>query len=362
MTEALRIVAVGDLSFNGGYARLARNPLRHVLARWSEADLRLGNLESPLTDAPRNRMGKLALRGCERAAAFLREADFDALGLANNHAMDYGAYGLAETCARLDAARIPHHGAGPDGSAARRPLVLERAGQSIGLLAYCCVPQTSPLYATLDQPGIAALDIERCVEDIRRLRREVDWLIVQAHWGEELSVLPTPSQRLWARRFVEAGADLILGHHPHVWQPLEWIDGVPVFHSLGNCLFSGMFWRGRGRDGTPFVSQYRLHPLSRHTGWAEVCLQRGRPTVASFRPARLRRNLELYPEETPRREAEWDRLCRRLEVSDLNAAFKEEQEETRLRRVWQDAWRPWPRRLALHLFHHGLLPGAVEGT
>lgn len=362
MTAPLRIVAVGDLSLNGGYARQARNPLRRVLGAWTEADLRLGNLESPLTDGPRKHLGKLALRGCEHAPAFLRDAGFDALGLANNHAMDYGSYGLAETWARLDAVGIPHHGSGLDEAAARQALVLTRQGQSIGLVAYCCVPQTSPLYAAPDQAGVAALDIERCVVDIRRLRRQVDWLIVQAHWGEELSELPTPAQRRWARRFVEAGADLILGHHPHVWQSLEWIDDVPVFHSLGNCLFSGMFWRGREPNGKPFVSQYRLHPLSRRTGWAEVCLQRGRRAVTNFRPARLRRNLELLPDDTPRRQAEWDQLCRRLESGNFEVAFEEEQGEARQRRAWQEAWRPWPRRLALHLFHHGLLPGAVEGT
>lgn len=362
MSPSLHLVAVGDLSFNGGYARLRENPLRGVIDRWSAADLRLGNLESPLTDAARAAPGKIALRGCARASDYLREAGFDALCLANNHAMDYGPGGLAETCARLDAAGLPHRGAGPDDVTAYAPLVLHRCGQTIGLVSYCCVSQISPLYAGPETPGVAALEIERCVAEVRRLRSQVDWLIVQVHWGEELSELPSLAQRTWAKRLVEAGADLILGHHPHVWQPLEWINGVPVFHSLGNCLFSGMYWRGRTGSGENFVSRYRLHPLSRRTGWAEVFLRRGTVTVARFHPARLRRNLEFRAQETPERQAEWDALCRRLQPPNYETGRLRERARARRRRAWQDDWQSLPRRLALHLFRCGLLPGAIEGT
>ena len=161
---------------------------------------------------------------------------------------------------------------------------------------------------------------------------------------------------------VEAGADLILGHHPHVWQPLEWIEGVPVFHSLGNCLFSGMYWRGRTPSGASFVSRYRLHPLSRRTGWAEVILRRGAGAIARFHPARLRRNLEFRAQETPERHAEWEALCRRLQPPNYETGRLRERMRARRRLAWQAEWKSLPRRVALHLFRFGLLPGAVEGT
>jgi hypothetical protein len=356
------VIAVGDLSFNGGYGRRRDNPLRGVLDEWRSADLRLGNLESPLTEAPRASPGKLTLRGAERAPAFLREAGFDALTLANNHVMDYGPGGLADTCARLADAGLPHHGAGSDESAARAPLILHRQGQSIGILAYCAVEQKSPLYAGPGRAGAAALEIDACLRDIRNLRPRVDWLIVQAHWGPEMAQFPSPEQRACARRFVEAGADLVLGHHPHVLQPLEWIDGVPVFYSLGNCLFSGMYWRGRNSSGEPFVSHFRLHPLSRQTGWAEVRLRRGEPTEARLRPAFLRKNLRLVPHDTATRRSAWQGLGAQLDRADYESAYRAELEQARKRLAWQEGWQSLERRLALLLFRKGLLPLAVEGT
>src|SRR5207302_2434220 len=115
-SQSIRIVAVGDLSFNGRYPRLlkrqgADHPFRAVLPAWHGADLRLGNLESPVTTAPRAAPSKTTLRAPAEAVASLRAADFDCLTLANNHMMDYGPRGLAETQAALDAAGLRHVGA-----------------------------------------------------------------------------------------------------------------------------------------------------------------------------------------------------------------------------------------------------------
>src|SRR5207302_1349689 len=106
-----------------------------------------------------------------------------------------------------------------------------------------------------------------------------------------------------------AGADLILGHHPHVLQPLEWVAGVPVYYSLGNFLFADMYWRGVTPRGDPFVSKLRLHPLSAETGWAEVVLQKGTPTRARLVPARLGADLVVRPEGADGRLREWEALC-----------------------------------------------------
>jgi len=361
----LRIVAVGDVSLNGRFVPLLQagggeRILAQVTPAWQAADLRLGNLEAPLTTAPRAVPCKLALRAPTVAVDFLRQAGFDCLSLANNHMMDYGPQGLAETLAHLQDAGLSSGGAGITAVAARAPLLLERQGQRVGVLAYCAVTQKSPLFAGPTTPGVAAWQLADCLREVRALRSQVEWLIVQLHWGHELAQLPSPEQRQWARQLVAAGADLILGHHPHVLQPLERIDGVPVFYSLGNFLFSDMFWRGRTTEGERFVSRYRLHPLSRRTGWAEVVLQRGRPAEVRFHPCWLRRKLTLVP--APRRLRDWQQLEQRLQGENYAADYAAEvrRAETRLR--WQAAWRsPW-RRLELFLFRHGLLPSAVEGT
>jgi poly-gamma-glutamate capsule biosynthesis protein CapA/YwtB (metallophosphatase superfamily) len=204
--------------------------------------------------------------------------------------------------------------------------------------------------------------LEDCERAVRELRPRVDWLVVQLHWGTELCQLPSPAQRRRARRLVEAGADLILGHHPHVLQPMEMIDGVPVFYSLGNFLFSDMYWRGKGPQGQPFASRYRLHPLSRLTGWAEVVLTRGGPTTARLHPARLGRDLAVVPEDTAERRRQWEGLCRSLARPDYESAYEAEELLAVARLRWQDAWQSLPRRLELLLFRCGLLPRAVEGT
>lgn len=367
MTPPLRIVAVGDLSFNGRYqALLHTNRGQHVLAavtpHWQSADLRLGNLEAPLTTAPRAVPCKLALRAPAAAVDVLCAAGFDVLSLANNHAMDFGPDGLSDTLNQLHASGRATVGAGAEEALARAPLVLHRRGQRIGLLAWCAVTQKSPLFAGPCTPGVAELRLETCLRDVRALRAQVDWLIIQVHWGQELAELPSPEQRCWARQMVEAGADLILGHHPHVWQPMEHMDGVPVFYSLGNFVFSDMFWRGQTPRGDAFVSRYRLHPLSHATGWVEVTLQRGRATAVRFRPALLRRDGTVVPQETRCRLHAWETLCQRLASPNYAADYQAEVRRAEARLRWQAAWRsPW-RRLELWLFRHGLMPLAVEGT
>ncbi|HVS37579.1 MAG TPA: CapA family protein [Gemmataceae bacterium] len=364
-SASVRIIAVGDLCFNGRYRprlarRGARYPFHRVLPEWREADLRLGNLESPITAAPKTFPSKLTLRAAPDAAAALSTAGFDCVTLANNHMLDFGPEGLADTRTALDARGMIHVGAGMDLAAASAPAVLHCKGRTIGVVAFCLVEQNSALYAGPTTPGVAPLDVDGAVRRIRELRPRVDWLIVQIHWGVEMSRLPTPEQRRWAARLAEAGADLIVGHHPHVLQPYETIGGVPVFYSLGNFLFSDMYWRGCSKTGDPFLTKLRLHPLSRRTGWAEVVLQRGRPAQAQFHPARLGRDLALRPERTAARDRDWEALCAALDAPDYDALAAAEGRRAQARLDWASAWRPIQRRIEMRLVHYGLVPFAVE--
>jgi poly-gamma-glutamate capsule biosynthesis protein CapA/YwtB (metallophosphatase superfamily) len=365
---SLRIVAVGDLAFNARYHRLLERrgpdwPVRPVRPEWDGADdgadLRLGNLESPPTTAPRIIPSKLSLRGAVRSVDGLDAAGFDCVSLANNHAMDFGLPGLVETMQRLDKAGILHHGAGENEAAALRPVVVRRRGLTVGLLAFCDVEQPDFLYAGPAQPGVARFDVDAACRSVHALKADVDWVILQLHWGSEMSRLPRPDHRVAARRLIEAGADLILGHHPHVLQPLEWIDGVPVFYSLGNFLFSGAYWRGRNEAGERFSSKMRIHDLSCETGWADVVLQKGAPTRAHLRPARLGHDLAVRPEETPGRADDWDRLCGRLDLPDYPAELEAEFRLSAARLRACHETRNLLNRIELKLFHHGLMPFAV---
>ena len=364
--KSIRIIAVGDLSFNGRYHRLLRrcgaaHPFRRVIPAWRTADLRLGNLESPATAAPKTCPSKLTLRSAPDGVAALGAAGIDCVTLANNHMFDYGPRGLGDTRAALDAAGICHAGAGKHAADAAAPAVLGRNGQTVGVLAFCRVEQSSPLYAGPDAPGVAEFEPEAAVRAVRALRPQVDWLVVQVHWGVEMSRLPTPEQRGWARRLAEAGADLIVGHHPHVLQPFETVAGVPVFYSLGNFVFSDMYWRGRNKEGDAFLAKLRLHPLSRRTGWAEVVLERGRPAAARFHPARLGSDMAVRPEPTAARRRNWDALCAALHAPDYEERAREEVRRAHARIEWASAWRPLRRRIEMKLVDYGLVPFAVEG-
>jgi len=366
-SNSLKIVAVGDMSFNGRYHRLlerrgADYPLRDVLPHWRDADLRLGNLESPLTTRPKVAPSKCTLRGAPRALDTLEYAGFDFVSVANNHVMDFGPGGLMDTRDKLDAAGIAYAGAGHNEQTACEPAILKRNGHVIGLLAYCDVQQDSPLYADKHSPGVARLQLSRTVRQIRKLRPRVDWLIVQLHWGQEFAQMPSPEQRALAGSLVDAGADLVLGHHPHVLQPMEIINGVPVFYSLGDFLFSDMFWRGRNEKDEDFLAKMRLHPLSRKTGWAEIVLERHLPPQVHFRPALLDRGLSVVPDDSAARCEEWEAGNTQLNSDQYPAACERDCQGAAARRDAVNEWRSLGSRLELRLFGIGLIQNAALGT
>jgi hypothetical protein len=276
--------------------------------------------------------------------------------------MDFGPEGLAETMGRLQSAGILHVGAGADRGSAEAPVILSRNGQRVGVLAWCKVEQASPLYAGSQSAGVATFHVETCLRQVREFRPQVDWLIVSLHWGHEMSTLPSPEQRDQARRLIEAGVDVILGHHPHVVQPMESIEGRPVFYSLGNFLFSGMFWRGTDGSGQPFVARHRIHPLSRRTAWVEVELVKGEPARTNFHPVRLTPALDIVPEESRARTRDWERINQQMLAEDYTSAYASELRLAAERTRWRYAWRSLPRLIELKLFQHGLLPFTVEAT
>ena len=360
-SRSVALIAVGDLAFNGAYHKKLYQrgpdyPFRRVKPAWSVADLRLGNLESPITDQRRVTTTKLTLRGTERAIGSLSYAGIDCVTLANNHMMDFGPHGLADTCARLDEANIAHVGAGMNREQASAPIVLKRRGLRVGILAACDVEQVSPLYATIDGPGVAALEHDRMLSDVRNLRSDVDCLVVQLHWGVEMSRLPTNAQRSFARKLVDAGVDVLLGHHPHVLQPVEEIDGRTVAYSLGDFTFSSTFWRG-ANSRENFLAHFKMHPLSRETGWLEVEFRRDGSCASLFHAARLSPDLSVHECDSPTRNSAFLDLARLLDDDKYERLVKQEEALAVERDRWRLDGKRITRRLALKLLDWGLLPG-----
>jgi poly-gamma-glutamate synthesis protein (capsule biosynthesis protein) len=219
------------------------------------SDLVIANHEGPITvraepeaklDTGRKRYW---YRAKPEAARALADAGVRVVSLGNNHVLDFGASGLADTIAALDDAGIAHCGAGGTRTEARRPAVVEVNGLRLGFLSFMQrydLYVAERLYATRDQPGPLRLRVDRVRSDLTRLATRVDITVALAHWGRNYRRV-TSRQRQLATELCAAGADLVIGHHPHVPQRVTIQRGVPVCYSLGNGPLGtpGRFHSGR---------------------------------------------------------------------------------------------------------------------
>ncbi len=158
------------------------------------------------------------------------------LSLANNHMFDWGQAALVDTLDRLRSAGIRPVGAGRNDLEAHYPVLVNLNGVRLAFLAYVDVPPREAS-AGADRPGVAWLDPERALADIRFAQPLADVVVVSLHWGVEYARRPSPAQVEFAHRMIDAGADLVVGGHPHVVQPLEEYHGRWIAYSLGNFIF-----------------------------------------------------------------------------------------------------------------------------
>ena len=199
------------------------------------ADLRIVNLECPLSAGgePACKSGSV-FKGLPVHVRGLTAVPFQVATLGNNHVFDYGLEAFRETRELLGAHGIRTLGAGLDAAEAWAPLLLEVAGVRIALLNFC---EGEDLTAAGAGPGVAGWEVDRMVRLVREARAAADAVIVIAHCGLEYIPFPPPYVAEAFRRVAEAGADLVVGHHPHVPQGVEIHRGVPICYSMGNFLF-----------------------------------------------------------------------------------------------------------------------------
>lgn len=163
----------------------------------------------------------------------------DIVSLANNHSLDFGTEALQDTFAALDDAGILYAGAGDTKERAEELQIIEVNGLKIGFLAATRVIPVSQWNVEFRQPGLfTAYDDARLVECVEAAKKECDFLTVYIHWGIEREAHPQYYQTATAKNCFDAGADLVIGAHPHVLQGIEFMDGKPVFYSLGNYIFA----------------------------------------------------------------------------------------------------------------------------
>jgi poly-gamma-glutamate synthesis protein (capsule biosynthesis protein) len=267
--EALTVLAVGDVFIN---RPTPPSILKGVKALLGGADLILANQEGPVTDQGQPILGKIEagsrhIRAVPASIPAEAEAGFSAVTLANNHMMDYGEEGLFQTMALLREHGIPFTGAGASFEEARRPVLLEQDGTKIAMLGYTSVYPVAGFAAGPKHPGVAtvkvhtayrapenvfyqpgfpaitvttpdALEMEAMLADIRRARQVADIVVVQFHWGvAQGHGRVVGYMKEMGRAAVDAGADLILGHHPHLLLGFEFYRERLICYSLNHFAF-----------------------------------------------------------------------------------------------------------------------------
>ena len=238
--QAVNLLFGGDVALTHSYSdKVGRDHQWSFsqLPELREADISMVNLEAPFTQQNQALPGKkFNFKAPPENIQVLQNGGIDIVNLANNHTMDYQGSGLSDTLATLDKAGIQSVGAGTDIKNARRPIVMEVKGQKVAYLGY----YDADLHAaTASSPGTNPRHNDRVAADIKALRSQVDWIVVNYHWGEELAKYPGDWQIDLARFTVDQGADLVVGHHPHVLQGAEVYKGRPIVYSLGNFIFGG---------------------------------------------------------------------------------------------------------------------------
>lgn len=244
--DEITLLFVGDIMLDRGVgAQIRKNndsafPFRLVAEKIKEADLAFANLESPISSRGKNQGSIYSFRASPETAVGLAFAGFDILSLANNHIWDWGKEALEDTIDILIERGIKSVGAGRNYEEANQPVIQVVKNTKIAFLAYTDLYPTG-LQAKENYPGVSRFDLSFISSKIRELQNEVDLIVVSMHWGEEYESRANDSQKFISHQLVEAGADLIIGHHPHVIQEIEHYRGAIIAYSLGNFVFDQNF-------------------------------------------------------------------------------------------------------------------------
>ncbi|MFO0658250.1 MAG: CapA family protein [Polyangiaceae bacterium] len=219
------------------------DPFEQIHSILERADLRFANLESTLSEqagetvSPSN---NLVFTAPPVGADLLRRAGFDIVSTANNHAWDYGKSALLETLTHLDRVGVAHVGTGSSLAAAESASIFDLDGFRIAFLAATDIWNQGSLAQHPARDFVARADRSTLINAVRSIRssQHIDAIVVSIHGGEEYRETPHEPMRTLMRALIDAGADAVLGHHPHVPQGIELHDGKPIFYSLGNLRMS----------------------------------------------------------------------------------------------------------------------------
>lgn len=239
------IILTGDVLFANAFKAaydaggIERVVSPELLEQLKAADILMVNNEFPFSDRGEPMADKQFTFRCSPSyAKALNEIGVDIVSLANNHTLDYGRAALSDTFNALDGAGILYGGAGDSVDRAKEVQVVEVNGKKYGFIAVSRVVPSADWKIESATPGLfTCYDAAALIEVIKEAKQTCDFVTVFPHWGTEYSEQPNPVQRELAKQCMDAGADLIVGAHTHCLEGIGYIDGKPVFYSLGNFIF-----------------------------------------------------------------------------------------------------------------------------
>jgi len=237
----LLFVAGGDVLWDRGIARVVAlrgwdHPLGGLRPLLRSAGFSLANLECPLTDRLLPLPKEFTFRSDPTAAQALARGGIRLVTLANNHTMDQGRGGLVDTMAALDAAGVAWCGAAPRADRALLPTVIDVGALRVAFVGCSVFPPEGYIWSP-QAPGPAPAGAASLRAAVRLARIVSDIVVVTVHWGPEFDTVASEQQRRLARAAVDAGAAVVVGHHPHVIQGVELYRGAVIAYSLGNLVF-----------------------------------------------------------------------------------------------------------------------------
>ncbi len=222
-------------NFKGDY-----NELFIHLKELANSDILFGNLEGPVSDVGNNVGSKYSFRMDPLVPSTLVNAGFDIVSFANNHVGDWNVKAFEDTLKRLGEVNLKQTGAGMNKTEAEQVTIIERNGVKFGFIGFSDVGPAW-MEAKENKSGILLANNPRFKEIISNAKQNVDVLIVSFHWGDEYKKIHNKRQETLAHSAVDSGADMVIGHHPHVMQDIEVYNGAPIVYSLGNFIFDQYF-------------------------------------------------------------------------------------------------------------------------
>lgn len=288
MANKLSVSAVGDISLGdhpvcagigmrSAFRKRGSDLLAGVSSYLSETDLTLANLETVTSNAGLRPLWlpSYEMRGNPDALSYIREAGIDVVGVANNHAMQHGAAAFDDMVKKVTSSGIDIIGVDDDGHQSRLYEMAHENGSKSTFFAVSIRPEEWA-ESTDDLPYSYRESADKLIEDVIRLRAQCDgFLVCSIHWGLEFLDYPSSEQITLGHRLIDAGVDVVFGHHPHVLQPIERYKQGLIFYSLGNFIFD--LW----------PDQTRL------TAIAHVNLEKGKQPAYRITPVKINPDFSL---------------------------------------------------------------------